>query len=331
MSVIKKQYTEIFAPKKIADMVMLPRNRAIFGEGEVSMHHLLYSGPGTGKSSLAKLIAAGYEHSLYVNVPREGGVDNLREGGDIYQFCSEHMISTEEGKKTGKILVVDEINHASPAFFEALKGFMDSFPGVKFIGTTNHIERIPEAIRSRFHCSDFDPQNTDEERYLFQEVGKRLKIIAKYTKLEFESDAVVAHMLKLAFPDFRTLYQQMQTFSISGVTKITMADVSTRTYEFKELFDLILKGRVHEPEAIHTLLSADYNNKPMEVILACGDPLIEYIKTTNRNYAPLIPLAIQKSVEYAYKAIHLKDQAMAMKACVFDLITGASRLNTPAT
>lgn len=329
-TIIKKQYTEIFCPKKIQDMILLPRIRKMFGEAEISMHELFFSGPGTGKSTLCKLIGKEYEHCLYINVPREGSVENLRDGGDIHSFCSEMAISMEEGKKVGKILIMDEINQASPQFFEALKGFMDSFPQVKILATTNHLERIPEAIRSRFHCADFDPVDIEEEHYLFTEYGKRLKLVAKITKSEFESDAVVAHMLKINFPDFRSLFQKMQELSISDIKMIKMSDVSARSYEFKELFDFILKGDLTNVEAIHTLLSADYNNKPMEVLYATGDSLCEYIKSTKRNYIQMIPNCIQKSAYWSAKALMLKDQAMAMKACVFELITAASRINAPA-
>ena len=152
-----KLFTDVFSPKKLKDFVLPERISKQFENG-INTHSLFYGTHGIGKSALAKILMKDHPH-LYINASEEGRIDVLR--GEISNFCSDVQLN-EEGKKSDiKIVMLDEIDGVSQSFFDALKGFMDQFgEHVRFVATSNYINKVPTPIQSRFDCVNFNVESS---------------------------------------------------------------------------------------------------------------------------------------------------------------------------
>ena len=161
--------TEVLRPKKIEQLILPPRIRAILGDGKLKQNYLFYGGPGLGKTSAAKVLAAGYPY-IYINCSDETGVDTVRE--KISKWCS--TISVLDGNESIKVVILDELDGVSDQFFKALRGTIEKFAEqARFIGTCNYFNKIPDAMHSRFTLVNFDFLDKEEEGLVFDEQVKR--------------------------------------------------------------------------------------------------------------------------------------------------------------
>ena len=143
---IDKLFTEMFEPNKFENFILPKRIKSHFPNGNIINNSLLSGTAGCGKSSFAKFLGNQKTNSFYyINSSLDTSKGLLEEGGELHRFCSNYSF---EGSK--KVVLFDEIDGVSSSFFNALKGFMDTFNNVRFLATTNHVETIPMPILSRF-------------------------------------------------------------------------------------------------------------------------------------------------------------------------------------
>jgi DNA polymerase III delta prime subunit len=315
----KKLFINRFNPTSLNSYVLPSRIKDGFKDGIVS-HSLFYGTHGIGKSSLGKLLTQGYPF-LYINAGKEGRIDVLRN--DILNFCTNVQLQDNGEKSDIKYVMLDEIDGVSPAFFDALKGFMDTYGDkVRFIATSNHVNKIPSAIKDRFERINFNAESNEEEEEIKKMYSIRIYHIIKSLNIKISREAL-DYIRDRHFPSFRGALQDLQRLHKSGVTDITIEDIKKKSYEFKDLYDLILKGG--SPESIHILLMADYATKTLDVLESLDEPFIQYIKQNHPAYNFLIPRICIEVAKYQSMIHMVIDPAITMKACVYTLMGYAKK------
>ena len=104
---------------------------------------ILWSGAGTGKTTLAKIIANNVDADLmYINASDENSVDAVRD--KIKRYAST------VGFKRWKIVILDEADYLTPNAQAALRNLMETYSKTtRFILTCNYVEKIIDPIQSQ--------------------------------------------------------------------------------------------------------------------------------------------------------------------------------------
>ena len=137
MATTQKLFTEIFRPKTLDGLILLPRIQAELGRGLVT-NILLYGPAGSGKTSIARILTEGYDY-LYLNGSSENGIDIVRN--QIVSFASQ--LSLENGAEKLKIVYIDECDGFTEASWSAMRETIEHYANsVRFIMTCNKFDKI---------------------------------------------------------------------------------------------------------------------------------------------------------------------------------------------
>ena len=270
---------EKWRPKTLEDIILLPRIRKQFESG-VSQHYIFYGNWGTGKTSLARILIGKYSKDkpfMDVNCSEETSIDFLRD--EISSFCkTKPMFDTESDIK---YVFLDEFERVSVQFQDAFKAFIEKYNDkVRFIITTNHIDKIGNGLKSRIKSINFDCQNIDEERYLKKEFFTRIqKTILPKEEREITKEDLVRIVSK-KFPDFRSTLVEIQDFLETGNNTLT-GSISNKVKI--ELYDTIFDKKYDYNKTYHFIINTFGPEKIDQMIKLLGRPFIEYVMDKNPN------------------------------------------------
>ena len=308
---IKELLTEKLRPRELKHMILPQRIKASFNEG-LQQNVLLSGSPGSGKTSMAKILIKDHPH-IFINVSDESSVETIRT--KIRDFCS--TVSILDGENKIKIVVLDEFDGASDQFYKALRGTIEKYAKTtRFIATCNYLNKIPDAIRSRFQVYDFDPVDKAEELEIKSQWNERVGKILDLMGINYDSQ-VLESFTKKYFPDMRSVLNTIQRWNVDGVTDLTEKKINEIVWNNEEIFNLIFTSK--DPVENYKLIVGQYSSRVDEVLSSLDSEFINWISEKHPARLGLIPPIIITVAKYQAERNLVIDPVVSLLACIFSL------------
>jgi len=198
-------YVEKYRPDTLDGYVgnqsIIDKVKIYLESGDVP-HLLFYGSAGTGKTTLAKLIANNVDCDLmYINASDENNVETVRE--KIKNFASTI------GFRQWKIIILDESDYLTPNAQAALRNLMETFSKTtRFILTCNYVEKIIDPIQSRCQVFAITPPSK-------KDVAIRVNEILKIENVTYKPEDLVS-IINAGYPDIRRILNSCQRQVVNG-------------------------------------------------------------------------------------------------------------------
>ena len=293
-------------------MILPPRIRVLFEDKGLNQNVLLAGSPGCGKTTLAKILAKDLPH-MFINVSDESSVDTIRN--KINDFCSN--ISVLDGKSSKKVVILDEFDGASDQFYKALRGTIEKFAGnTRFVATCNYINKVPDAIQSRFEVINFDPSTSEEEEIIKNEWRSRVRLILGKLGISIDDDSLSAFE-RSYFPDFRSALNRIQSWSIEGVTQLDLAKVKEANWSYEDLYKMLMTSK--DPVNNYQVLVGQYSTKVDDVMTSLGGEFIDWIVKNHPDKTKIIPATIVLVASHQSQRTSVIDPVVSLLSLFFQI------------
>jgi replication-associated recombination protein RarA len=305
--------TEKLRPKDLKHMILPQRIKSSFENG-LQQNVLLSGSPGSGKTSMAKILIKGHPY-IFINVSDESSVETIRT--KVHDFCS--TVSILDGENQIKIVVLDEFDGASDQFYKALRGTIEKYAKTtRFIATCNYISKIPDAIKSRFEVYDFDPSSKEEELHIKTQWQERISKILSAMEIA-HNDKTLDIFTKKYFPDMRSALNTIQRWGIDGVTDLTEQIINQVLFDHEDLFNLIMKSP--DPLNNYQYIVGNYSGKVDDAMSSLSSEFIDWLNEKYPSKLNLIPNVIILCAKYQSERSQVIDPITSLLALVFSLQT----------
>jgi replication factor C small subunit len=258
-------WVEAFRPSTLDGYVgnehIIEKVKVYLENGDVP-HLLFYGSAGTGKTTLAKIIANNVDADvMYINASDENNIETVRT--KIKNFAST------VGFRRWKICILDEADYMTPNGQAALRNLMETFSKTtRFILTCNYVEKIIDPIQSRCQTFAIVPPSK-------KDVAKRIVDILTQLEIEYDNKDLVT-IINSGYPDIRRVLNACQRQVVDGKLKIDAASLVQANYmtnvvsilesdkpkkdAFKEIRQLIADSKVKDFTAFYRFLFDELDN-----------------------------------------------------------------------
>lgn len=297
-------WTEKYRPSKLEDYIgndHIKDKVKIYLDNEDVPHLLLVGPAGTGKTTLAKLIAANLDCDLlYLNASDENNIETVRD--KIRSF------SSSIGFRKWRLVILDESDYMTSNAQAALRNLMETFSkNCRFILTCNYVEKIIDPIQSR--CQTFlvvPPSKKD--------VAVHMSKILTSESVTYTPEDLVA-VINSGYPDIRRVLNACQRQVIEGKLVIDkqssieagymdkiltiLTNLSDKKKAFTEIRQILADSKVRSFDGLYTFL---YDNLDSYAVGHIG-PVILIIAEAQYNDTNVVDKEINVAAMFV-KLLH---------------------------